>query len=91
MFSSTICRKQYPNSATMRKIMKESIDKYIHKVEEKYKNLYPVIKNSYCNNANITTISANISTTIGTTIDRFLPFVIFGLGFYKLSKNIFNL
>ena len=83
MFSSTICRKQYPNSATMRKIMKESIDKYIHKVEEKYKNLYPVIKNSYCNNAN--------AATIGTTIDRFLPFVIFGLGFYQLSKDVFNL
>ncbi len=87
MFSSTIYRKQYPNSATMRKIMKESINKYIHKIEEKYKNLYPVIKNSYCNNAN----AANISTTIDTIIGRFLPFVIFGLGFYKLSKNIFNL
>ena len=83
MFSSTIYRKQYPNSATMRKIMKESINKYIHKVEEKYKNLYPVIKNSCCNNAN----AANISTTI----DRFLKFFIFGFGFYKLSKNIFNL
>lgn len=83
MFSSTICRKQYPNSATMRKIMKESIDKYIHKVEEKYKNLYPVIKNSYCNNANAANISA--------TIYRFLPFVIFGLGFYQLSKGVFNL
>jgi hypothetical protein len=71
----------------MRKIMKESIDKYIHKVEEKYKYLYPVIKNRYCNNANTTTIS----TTIGTTISTFLPFVIFGLNFYQLSKGIFNL
>ena len=84
MFSSTIYQKQYcPNSATMRKIMKESIDKYIHKIEEKYKIFYPVIKISYYNNANAATISATIYT--------FLPFVIFGLGFYQLSKDVFNL
>jgi hypothetical protein len=83
MFSSIFYQNKYPNSVAMRKIMKDSIDKYIHKVEEKYKYLYPLIKNRYCNNAN--------TTTIGTTISTFLPFFIFGLNFYQSSKGIFNL
>jgi hypothetical protein len=88
MFSSNSIFYQkkirFPNQEKMKKIMKESIDRSIHKFTEKYKN-----------------INTKIETKIETKINKYenhnsrhmitiLPFIVFGWGFYHLSKSVFT-
>ena len=103
MFSSIFYQNRFSNSEKMRKIMKESMDKYIQSLDEKYKTSFPIIKNCNfnrscncncncscnCNcNCNYNTNKNGDSKT--ATVINFLPFIIFGWGVYQLSKGIFT-
>jgi len=86
MFSSNSIfykkRLVFPNDEKVKKIMKESIDKTIRKLNEKnkkYKNINTKIETKI-NKYN------NCKTVYMITI---LPFIVFGWGFYHLSKSIF--
>jgi len=76
MFSGIFNNKRYPNDEKMRKIMKESMDKYIRGLDEKYK--IPL---------KINTDKQNTNTTV--SIISLFPFIIFGLGFYQFYKGVF--
>ena len=88
MFSSRFNQnKYYSNSEKMRKIAKESMDKYIRSLDEKYKKHQQVSLIKKCNctcTCNNKKDDSKVATMIGI-----LPFVIFGWGVYQLSKNIF--
>jgi hypothetical protein len=76
MFSTTFNKKKFPNDEKIRKIMKDSMDKYIRGLDEKYKT---PIKNNFDKKDN-----SNVASLIS-----FVPFIIFGLGFYQLYKGFF--
>jgi hypothetical protein len=74
MFSSIFYKNKFPNDEKMKKIMKESMDKYIHSLDEKYKNSQKTNSNEQ-NNTN------------AASLINFFPFIIFGLGVYHLYKG----
>ena len=76
MFSSIFYKKTFPNHEKMRKIMKESMDKYIRSLDEKHNNP----KKINFDEKNNTSLA---SPTI------FFPFIIFGLGVYHFYKGFF--
>lgn len=80
MFSSIFYKRTFPNDEKIRKIMKESMDKYIRSLDYKYKSL-PLIKYDFNTEKNNNARPANMIS--------FLPFIIFGWGVYQLSKGIF--
>jgi hypothetical protein len=94
MFSSIFYQNKYPHSEKMKKIMKESMDKYIRSLDEKYKRTQtlPLVKNGILNvnNTNNSNIeNKKIYDSATTTMIGILPFIVFGLGVYQLSKGIF--
>ena len=83
MFSSIFYKNKFPNSEKMRKIMKESTDKYIRKLDEQYKK--PIIVIKYGDN------EENKSNIVDPAkIYYFFPALIFGFGVYQLSKFLFS-
>jgi hypothetical protein len=61
----------------MKKLMKESIDKYIQSLDKKYKTPLKI-------NTDIKIENENVSSII-----NLFPFIIFGWGVYQLSKGVF--
>jgi hypothetical protein len=96
MFSSVFYQNKFQNSEKMKKIVKESMDKYIRSLEEKYKRsqTLPLIKNGILNindnndNNNIENKKNYESAT--ANMIGILPFLIFGWGVYQLSKSLFS-
>lgn len=79
MFSSIFYQNKikFPNEDKMKKLMKESIDKYIQSLDKKYKTPLKI-------NTDIKIESENVSSII-----NLFPFIIFGWGVYQLSKGVF--
>jgi len=77
MFSGTFSKTKFPNDEKMRKIMKESMDKYIRGLDEKYKTPLKI-------NTEIKIENTNVLLTTGL-----VSFIIFGLGVYQFYKGVF--
>jgi hypothetical protein len=78
MFSSIFYKRTFSNDEKMRKIMKDSMGKYIRSLDEKCKNPIKINLNEE-NNSNVLSLTS------------FTPFIIFGIGvgFYQLYKGFF--
>ena len=76
MFSGAFCKNKFSNNEKMRKIMKESMDKYNRGLDEKYKIPLKINTDIKIENANVSIISL-------------FPFIIFGLGVYQFYKGVF--
>jgi hypothetical protein len=84
MFSSIFYKNKFSNSEKMRKIVKESMDKYIRKLNEQYKKPTILVKYEDYEEAN----KSNI--VVPAKIFDFFPVLILGFGVYQLSKFLFS-
>uniref|UniRef100_A0A6C0HDD5 Uncharacterized protein n=1 Tax=viral metagenome TaxID=1070528 RepID=A0A6C0HDD5_9ZZZZ len=82
MFSSIFYQNKikFPNEDKMKKLMKESMKKFIGTLDEKYKKPLENHKLNF-------EMNNNRSDAIRI---KFFPLIIFGVGFYQLCKGLFS-